>query len=59
MYVFLTIAPLPESREMNMFRDSQLFGFLFFSLSFCSADVSVSVFIRPAMNSDKSGWSLE
>lgn len=30
-----------------------------FSLNFCIADLHVSVFIRPAMNLDKSGWSLE
>lgn len=29
------------------------------SLNFCSADVRVSMFIRPAMNLDKSGWNLE
>lgn len=35
------------------------FWFFFFSLNFCSADVCVSVFVRPAMNLDKSGWNLE
>lgn len=59
MYLFLTIAFLPEIREMNVFHHSQWFGFLFFSLNFCSADMCVSVFLRPAMNLDKSGWSLE
>lgn len=62
MSLFLTIAFLPENREIHMFHNSQfitLFGFLFFSLNFYSADVCVSVFVRPAMNLDKSGWSLE
>lgn len=62
MSLILTLAFLPESREMKVFDHSQfitLFGFLFFSLNFCSADLHISVFIRPAMNWDKSGWSLE
>lgn len=46
MSLFLTIAFLPENREINVFHNSQfitLFGFLFFSLNFYSADVCFCV----------------